>query len=176
MSERKNNILNQQSILNDFFSSKNNHTNTHSISYAPPTVIGASQKLSEIDLKKNNITMTYFVNLAQKHSLHEVIREIDTDSIYPAVHMPAHILLLLILKKCDIIYMIMSLYPLIKSNWSYMYIDFSINKFLAAIYRCRAYYHSFDNTYIHNEFFSSVLTLVSYTEENIKRNNPLMIN
>jgi hypothetical protein len=36
--------------------------------------------------------MTYFVNLAQKHSLHEVIREIDTDSIYPAVHMPAHIL------------------------------------------------------------------------------------
>ncbi len=66
------------------------------------------------------ITMTYFVNLAQKHSLHKVIREIDTDSIYPAVHMPAHILLLLILKKYDIIYMIMSLYLLIKSNWSYI--------------------------------------------------------
>jgi len=64
-----------------FFSSENNHTNTHSISYAPPTVIGASQKLSEIDLKKKHNAMTYFVNLAQKHSLHEVIREIDTDSI-----------------------------------------------------------------------------------------------
>jgi hypothetical protein len=56
------------------------------------------------------LTMTYFANLAQKHSLHEVIREMDTDSIYPAVHMPAHILLRLILKKCDIIHMIMSFY------------------------------------------------------------------
>jgi hypothetical protein len=81
-----------------------------------PQLLAPVKSLPEMDIyvretfiagnrfKKIIITTTYSANLAQKHSLHEVIREIDTDSICPAVRVPAHILFLLISKSCDIIY------------------------------------------------------------------------
>ncbi len=115
-------------------------------------------------IQKIIITTTYSANLAQKHSFIRGgnQRERDTDRVYPAVRVPAHILLLLISKKCDIIHYTHTydyvavqddsfcfLCLLIKSNWSYVYTEFSINKYLAAIYQCRVF---FLIIYIHTEF------------------------
>jgi hypothetical protein len=64
VSERKNNILNQQSILNHFLFPQNIITHIHiRLDILHPQVL--APVIKKIDLKKK-ISLTYFVNLAQK--------------------------------------------------------------------------------------------------------------